>query len=131
MASELSHQANKSIRSGTRTSRLWEHMQIDVAPGDLSDGEYPIHNLREWNVEIKGTVVDGVIVDFSAVAACGSPIQQTHPPFDVTSEMYGQYRHSLVYRSWSIPSLGLTIHVESWVDRGKGGFVDLFTRKTG
>ncbi len=129
MSSELSRPANQRVRSGTKTSRLWEHIQIDIAPLDLVDGECPIYDLREWGVGICGTVVDGMIVDFSATTSSELPIQQTLPPFDVTSEMYGQYRHSLVYRSWQIPSLGLTVHVESWVEKGRGGFVDVFTRK--
>lgn len=129
MNSELSRPANQRVRSGIKTSRLWEHIQIDIAPVDLVDGECSIYDLREWGVGIFGTIVDGMIVDFSATTSSELPIQQTLPPFDVTSEMYGQYRHSLVYRSWQIPSLGLTVHVESWVEKGRGGFVDLFTRK--
>lgn len=115
------------IRNGT--SRLWEHAQVDIVPDSLSDGEHLVHRLRQWDLEIHAVIVKGVIVDFRVVSTGVAAVVPTLPPFDVTSEMYGQYRHSLVYRSWNVPTLGLTVHVESWADKGSGGFVDLFFRK--
>lgn len=119
----------RRMRNGK--SWLWEHVQIDFAPDTILDGEEPIHRFRDWGIEIRAVAVDGTILDFTAVSTNNASIRPTLPPFDIQSESYGPYRHSLVYRSWEIESLGVTIHVESWVEKGKGGFVDVFTRSGG
>lgn len=110
----------------TKTSWQWEHIQIDIEAKHLSDGERLIHCFRDAGVELHAIVVDEAILDFRIATV--APVVPTLPPFDLSSESYGPYRHSLVYRSWRIPSMNLTIHAESWVDKGKGGFVDVFMR---
>lgn len=114
------------VRNGK--SWQWEHIQIDIAAGALADGEEQIHNFRESGIEVYTIAADGVVIDFRAASSAGETILPTLPPFDLSSDTYDPYHHSLVYRSWNIPSLNLTIHVESWVDKGKGGFIDLFAR---
>jgi len=131
MNREEARPATRSHRLKNGRSSLWEHHQIDIMANDLPDGERVIHIFRDWGIEILAIGLEGTVIDFRAVSLDGTPIQLTLPPFDLSSESYGPYRHSLVHRSWDVPSLGLTIHVESWVEKGRGGFIDVFTRSAG
>lgn len=127
---------NEELRPFTGSPRVrngkswqWEHIQIDIGADEVVDGEHPIYLFRDAGIELRAVAVDGAVIDFRAVSAADVPVLPTLPPFDLSSESYGPYRHSLVYRSWNIPSLNMTVHVESWVDKGKGGFVDVFAKR--
>ena len=113
-----------------RVPHRWEHMQIDI-PDNLEDQMgLVVYTFTEPILDLVAEVRGGTIVDFQLIPERPVSIDPIPPPFEITSDIPEESsEHSPVFRSWHLPSYHLTVHVESWVEKEGGGFVDVFGRR--
>ncbi|MGE3800915.1 MAG: hypothetical protein AB7H80_07835 [Candidatus Kapaibacterium sp.] len=113
-----------------RVSHRWEHMQIDI-PDDLEENTtIVVYTFVEPLIDLIAEVRGGVIIDFKLVPEVSTNIELIPPPFNLTSDTSSEAsEHSPIFRSWNVPQYRLTIHVESWVEKDGGGFVDVFGKR--
>ena len=116
--------------SERRDAHRWEHMQIDVPVNLQGHNQLVIYTFVDPLLDLVAEVQEGLIVDFRLLSEVALEITSIPPPFNLADDPMGEAEeHSPIFRSWRIPSFDMTVHVESWVEKNGGGFVDVFGRR--
>ncbi len=117
------------MERGAKREAGWEHHQVDIEVDAGGEGPAPIYTFAGLPLRLHGVLEEGRLVDVM-LSGTGGTVKATPLTVPHLARHSSELEDPLLARSWQVPELGLSLHVEIWVDREGRGFADLFVRRT-
>lgn len=117
------------MERGAKRGAGWEHYQIDIEVDAGGEGPAPIYTFTDLPLRLHGILEGGGLVDLM-LSGTGGTVKATPLIVPHLARHESELEDPLLARSWRVPELGLSLHVEVWIDRDGKGFADLFAQRT-